>query len=59
MTDLQNVSPEIDHYRKKGSQMKHDIEENRRVLHSEKGLKKDQVPGAADGQKLRDALNDS
>ena len=39
--------------------MKHDIEEDRRFFHFEEGLKENEMPGAADGEKLRYSLNDS
>ena len=39
--------------------MKHDIEENLGLIHPQKGLEKDQMPGAADRNKFRDSLNNS
>jgi hypothetical protein len=38
--------------------MKHDIEENRRFLQFHKGLEKNEVSRAADGQELCETLND-
>jgi hypothetical protein len=39
--------------------MKHDIEEDRGFFHFEEGLKENEMPGAANGQKLRYPLNDT
>jgi hypothetical protein len=38
--------------------MKHDIEENRRLLQFHKGLEKNEVSRTADGQELCETLND-
>ena len=39
--------------------MKHDIEEDWGFFHFEKGLKENEMPRAANGQKLRYSLNDT
>jgi hypothetical protein len=39
--------------------MDHDIKEEVRPLHPEKGLEEDEVPGAADGKKFRQPLHDT
>jgi hypothetical protein len=44
MKDLQNIFTEIKHHGKEGSQVKHDIEEDRGFLHSKEGLEKNEVP---------------
>jgi len=44
MKDLQNISPEINHHSKEGSQVKHDIEEDRGFFHYKEILEKNEVP---------------
>jgi hypothetical protein len=39
--------------------MKHHIEEDGWFFYPEQGLKENKVPGATDGKKFRDPLNDS
>ena len=39
--------------------MEHNIEEDVRLFHPEKGLKKDEVTRTADGKKFGQSLNDS
>jgi len=59
LSDLPDVRPEIDHHRKKGPQVEHDIEEDLRLFHPKYGLEKDEMPGTADGQEFGQSLNDS
>jgi len=59
MKNLQNISPEIDHHSKEGSQVKHDIEEDWGFLHSKEGLEENEMTGTTDGKEFCYSLNNT
>ena len=59
LNHLPEVTAKIDDDRHKRAQMEQDVKEKLRLFQTKQGLKKDKVPGAANGNKFCQSLNNA